>query len=221
MLAHLDEFVRHLLIGYGPLAVFALLALAGVGVQVPEDMIVTPAGWLAAEGSMPFWTTAMAAWAGVIAADTIWFALSRRFGWSLMRWRWFKRTIHPKRILQVKWLFDRHGAKLLIISRAIPGARTPAITVAGLTRLRWGPFMVVEPIGAAFSVGVQFGLGVAAQRGLASASGPAHWWTIGIGIGVCLAVVAVGAWFWRWSKRTGWHPPRAKARWLRLGRSGG
>ena len=39
-----DQFVQHLFDLYGPIAVFGLLVIAGVGLHLPEDLIVIPAG---------------------------------------------------------------------------------------------------------------------------------------------------------------------------------
>ena len=48
-----DHFVQHLFDLYGPLAVFGLLVIAGVGLHLPEDLIVIPAGWEIAARRVP------------------------------------------------------------------------------------------------------------------------------------------------------------------------
>ena len=211
-----DQFVQHLLIEWGPWALFLILVLAGVGLHLPEDLIVTPAGWEIASGNLPLVPTIMAAWAGIALGDLLWFYLCRRFGWRLLDRRWFKKIAHPKRILQMKALFDRHGWKVLVAARFIPGSRTPSITVGGLVHMSPLAFLLVEIPSAAMSVSIQLGFGYAAQRGL-NTNGPLHWISIGIGIFVTVAVVVVGIVVWRKMSRGDLKLPRAKVAWLRHG----
>ena len=209
-----DQFVQHLFDLYGPIAVFGLLVIAGVGLHLPEDLIVIPAGWEMASGQFPIFWTILAAYLGVTGGDTLWFFVCRRFGGRLVGTHWFRKHAHPKRILQVKHLYDRHGVWVLLASRFIPGSRTVGVAVGGLVRLSWGVFLLVELSTAVLSVGFQLGLGYAAQRGL-STSGPLHWVTIGVGaILVVTIVVGIVVW-WRRSKQGGIHIPRARASWLR------
>jgi membrane protein DedA with SNARE-associated domain len=169
-----DQFVQHLFDLYGPFAVFGLLVIAGVGLHLPEDLIVIPAGWEIASGQFPVFWTILAAYLGVTGGDTLWFLVCRKFGGRLVGTHWFRKQAHPKRILQVKALYDRHGLWVLLVSRFIPGSRTVGVAVGGLVHLSWTVFLLVEFSTAILSVGFQLGLGYAAQRGL-STSGPLHW----------------------------------------------
>ena len=189
-----DHFVQHLFDLYGPIAVFGLLVIAGVGLHLPEDLIVIPAGWEIASGQFPMFWTILAAYLGVTGGDTIWFLVCRKFGGRLVGTHWFRKQAHPKRILQVKALYDRHGTWVLLVSRFIPGSRTVGVAVGGLVHLSWGVFLLVEFSTAILSVGFQLGLGFAAQRGL-STSGPLHWVTIGVGA-LLVGTILVGIIIW-------------------------
>lgn len=209
-----DQFVQHLFDTYGPIAVFGLLVIAGVGLHLPEDLIVIPAGWEMASGDFPIFWTIMAAYLGVTGGDTLWFFVCRRFGGRLVGTHWFRKHAHPKRILQVKELYDRYGIWVLLGSRFIPGSRTVGVAVGGLVRLSWGVFLLVELSTAVLSVGFQLGLGYAAQRGL-STSGPLHWVTIGVGATLIVTILVVIVMWYRRSKLDGGHIPRARVSWLR------
>ena len=213
-----DQFVQHLFDLYGPLAVFGLLVIAGVGLHLPEDLIIIPAGWEITAGDFPFLLTILAAYLGVTGGDTLWFFVCRRFGGRLVGTHWFRKQAHPKRILQVKALYDRHGLWVLLVSRFIPGSRTVGVAVGGLVQLSWWVFLMVELSTAIASVGIQLALGYAAQRGL-STSGPLHWVTIGVGA-ILVVTILVGIIMWmRRSRQGGVHIPRARAAWLRELRS--
>lgn len=209
-----DHFVQHLFDLYGPIAVFGLLVIAGVGLHLPEDLIIIPAGWEIAAGKFPMFWTVLAAYLGVTGGDTLWFLVCRKFGGRLVGTHWFRKQAHPKRILQVKALYDRHGTWVLLVSRFIPGSRTVGVAVGGLVHLSWGVFLLVELSTAVLSVGFQIGLGYAAQRGL-STSGPLHWVTIGVGALLVLTIVAMLVIWWRRSRSGKVHIPRARASWLR------
>ena len=209
-----DHFVQHLFDVYGPIAVFGLLVIAGIGLHLPEDLIIIPAGWEMASGQFPFFWTILAAYLGVAGGDTLWFLVCRRFGDRLLGTHWFRKHAHPKRILQVKELYDRYGLWVLLVSRFIPGSRTVGVAVGGLVHLSWTTFLLVELPSAILSVGVQLGLGFAAQRGL-SADGPLHWVTIGVGALLFLTILAMIVLIWRRSAAGTLHIPRARVSWLR------
>ena len=213
-----DHFVQHLFDLYGPIAVFGLLVIAGVGLHLPEDLIIIPAGWEIAAGKFPMFWTVLAAYLGVTGGDTLWFLVCRKFGGRLVGTHWFRKQAHPKRILQVKALYDRHGTWVLLVSRFIPGSRTVGVAVGGLVQLSWGVFLLVELSTAILSVGFQIGLGYAAQRGL-STSGPLHWVTIGVGALLVITILVMLVVWWRRSKSGKTRIPRARASWLREQRS--
>ncbi|MAC75948.1 MAG: hypothetical protein CMJ22_10290 [Phycisphaerae bacterium] len=213
-----DQFVQHLFDLYGPIAVFGLLVIAGVGLHLPEDLIIIPAGWEIAAGKFPMFWTVLAAYLGVTGGDTLWFLVCRKFGGRLVGTHWFRKQAHPKRILQVKALYDRHGTWVLLVSRFIPGSRTVGVAVGGLVQLSWGVFLLVELSTAILSVGFQIGLGYAAQRGL-STSGPLHWVTIGVGALLVVTILVMLVVWWRRSKSGKTRIPRARASWLREQRS--
>ncbi|MCP4835669.1 MAG: DedA family protein [Phycisphaera sp.] len=214
-----DQFIQNLFDLYGPIVVFGLLVIAGVGLHLPEDLIVIPAGYEIAAGDFPMFWTILAAYLGVTGGDTLWFFVCRCFGGRLVATHWFRKNAHPKRILQVKELYDRHGVWVLLASRFIPGSRTVGVAVGGLVHLSWGVFLLVELSTAVLSVGFQLGLGYAAQRGTSS-SGPLHWVTMGVGaIMVVTIVIGIITW-WRRSKQGAIHVPRARVSWLRELRTG-
>lgn len=197
----------------GPAAVFLLLSIAGAGVHLPEDLIIIPAGWEVGSGNFSIGWTALAAFAGVVLGDTGWFFLWRRLGTRLIRSPRFLKRLHPRRVLEVKHLFDQYGAWVLVVSRCVPGARTVAVAVAGLTHVSWRVFLLVELPMAAATVLVQLSLGYWAQRGIVGAGKSVHWVTLGLGCAVLITLVVGGIVAWR--RWRGKRLPRAKIAWLR------
>ncbi|MEE2780662.1 MAG: DedA family protein [Planctomycetota bacterium] len=177
--------VQKLLTKFGPMSVFFLMIASGVGLHFPEDMVIIPAGWEIATGDFPLAGTFLAAYAGVVLGDTGWFLLCRFFGKRLLRTRWLLRAVHPRRILEIKYLIDRYGAWVLVVCRFVPGARTPALTVGGLMRLSGWIFLAVELPMVAMTVTIQLALGYYAARGLLAEG---SWQKVALGVGILVAI---------------------------------
>ena len=110
----MDEVYSNLLGAYGPLAVFVALLLTGIGIPLGEDVIIIPAGILVGHGKIHLVQTAVAAYAGVLLSDFMWYWLCRKFGTPLLHKRWFKRIVHPRRLLEVKHEIERRGVWVVV-----------------------------------------------------------------------------------------------------------
>ncbi|MDG2424045.1 MAG: DedA family protein [Phycisphaerales bacterium] len=202
------------LINYGPLLLFGLLMASGVGLALGEDIFIVPAGFLMQRDIMPFWWTAMAAYFGVVFADTIWVVLVRRFSRTILRFRFFRRMFHPRRILEIKYKFDRWGVWVVVVSRFIPFSRTPVFTAAGLSRMNIWKFMLAEGLAAIPVVAAQLGVGWLIGMGFSMSERQKHIQEIIIGSLILLAIILV-FWLWRRKKRRKIRAPRAPIAWLR------
>ncbi len=211
----MDEMIQHFLSDYGWMAMIALLLASGVGIPIGEELVNVPAGVFVGQGDMAAVPTFLAAYAGVLGGDFLWFSICRRFGRVLLKRRWFRRFVHPRRLLQAKHQFDRRGAGVLIIARFIPGTRSPALTIAALMRMPWRKFTLVEIICCAVTTPLQVGIGILIGRGLA---GQSLQTTIFTALGIIAGIVALTA-IVNWviaNRRRGKGPaPRARAEWLR------
>ncbi|MHC4784691.1 MAG: DedA family protein [Planctomycetota bacterium] len=210
----MEDVYTNLLTAYGPFAVFLLLMLTGVGVPLGEDLVIIPAGILVGYGTLSPWQTALWAYAGVLCSDCLWYALCSEYGTRLLHKRWFKRTIHARRLLEVKHHIEERGAWVVLMARFIPGSRTPAITAAGLLHLPFWKFVVATATGCLATVPLQLGLGFLIARGIGTVeSADLVLAIIGVVI-LILAILLVLAW-WRQHHTRRQQRPRAKAAWLR------
>lgn len=211
----MEAFVHQFLGDYGWIAMIGLLLASGVGIPIGEEVVNIPAGIFVGQGEMPMWSTFAAAYIGVLGGDFLWFSICRHFGRRLLHRKWFRRFIHPRRLLEAKHQFDRKGAGVLVIARFIPGTRSPALTIAALMRMNWKRFTIVEIICCAITTPLQVGAGILIGRGLAGSSLPkVLFTTFGIIAGI-IALTALANW-WLASRRKKSGPaPRARVRWLR------
>jgi len=212
----MTELIQANLDAFGPWAVFGLLMLSGIGVSLSEDLIVIPAGVLVGTGELPLVPVALAAWAGVVGSDVLWFTICHRWGSRLLHRRWMRRLVHPRRLLQAKHQIEQRGIWVVVMSRFIPGSRTTTITVAGLLHMPPWRFALVTALCVLVTVPIQLAIGVligSQLTGLEIADVGAGKWVVG-GVALVVAVVLLGRLLTRGRGDDG-PPPRAPARWLR------
>tara|TARA_Y100000589_G_scaffold323578_1_gene358334 strand:+ start:955 stop:1788 length:834 start_codon:yes stop_codon:yes gene_type:complete len=202
------------LITYGPILLFALLFGSGFGLALGEDIFIIPAGFLMQQGVMSVWGTIAAAYFGVVLADTLWVIIVRRFSGRILRFKFFRRMFHPRRILEVKYKFDRWGAWVVVASRFIPFSRTPVFTAAGLTKMSLWKFFFAEAISAIPVVGMQLGFGWLLGMGYERSEKSKQIEEVILFSVIGLVVVAL-AWYWWRRKKSKIRAPRAPASWLR------
>lgn len=214
----IEEGIRR----YGPVSVFFAFIISGVGLHLSEDLILIPAGFLAAgEPHNPvglFWEFALWAYLGIVLGDAGWFWMCRTFGTRFLHSRWFKRLMHPRRLLEIKHQMDRRGAWVLLAARFIPGTRTPVITMGGLLHMSWAKFLLVELTCVLASVPLQMAIGWFAAKAASSAGVTklSHQIAIGVGVTVGGVLLIYLAHLWIQSRASRRRAPRAPARWLRL-----
>ena len=187
---------------------------SGVGLALGEDIFIVPAGFLMQQGVMPFWWTALAAYFGVVLADSLWVLVVRKFSRRILRFRFFRRLFHPRRILEIKYKFDRWGIWVIVLSRFIPFSRTPVFTAAGLSRMKIWKFTLAEAVAAIPVVAAQLGFGWLLGMGFEMSQEEKHIQEIII-ISLLVIAIMVVFWVWRRRKRKKIRPPRAPIAWLR------
>jgi membrane protein DedA with SNARE-associated domain len=199
---------------WGPWVVFGLLLMSGFGIPLGEDIINIPAGILVGLDRLPLGPTIIAAYCGVVLGDILWFIVCSRCGARLLHSRWFKRVVHPRRMLQVKHQFDHRGTWVIIMARFIPASRTTTITVAGMMHMPFWKFASATLACVLVTAPMQVGAGWLIAQGLGTRRGVDM--TLAI-VGMVMVVVAavLVVRLWRRHKRSGKRPARARASWLR------
>ncbi|MBC8310109.1 MAG: DedA family protein [Planctomycetes bacterium] len=199
---------------WGPWVVFGLLLLSGIGIPLGEDIIIIPAGILVQQEALPLWPTLVAAYFGVVCGDLLWFIVCSKLGTRLLHKKWFKRFVHPRRMLQVKYQFDVRGIWVIVLARFIPASRTTTITVAGIMHMKFWKFAVATIICCLLTAPMQLFAGWWIGKSLQSESIVE---TIFRLLGLVMVVFGL-VWAYRlWSqhRRSGRRVPRAKVSWLR------
>jgi len=149
------QWVSH----YGYTAIFTLLVLGIVGLPVPDESLLTFAGYLAYKKNLALLPTYASALFGSICGITISYVLGRSLGLIVLHHygRFFHIT--PDRINKVHAWFDRFGTWTLVVGYFIPGVRHFTAVVAGSSELSLLHFAIFAYSGALIWTATFIGLG--------------------------------------------------------------
>jgi membrane protein DedA with SNARE-associated domain len=153
------ELIAQWVAHYGYAAIFSLLVLGIVGLPVPDETLLTFAGYLVYKRNLIMLPTFASACLGSMCGITISYILGRSVGiYVLHRYGWLFH-ITPKRIERVHSWFDRFGTWTLLIGYFIPGVRHFTAVVAGTSTLRPALFAIFAYSGALVWTATFIGLG--------------------------------------------------------------
>lgn len=180
--------VNHLVSSYGYWAVFVLVGLESLGIPLPGETILIVAGTLAGKyHHLNVWGIFAAASAGAIIGDNAGFWIGDKGGYRLLR-RYGKYIHLEEGKLKVgRYIFDRHGGKVVFFGRFVSVLRTYAAFLAGTNRMRWRAFLVYNAVGGIVWSGIYSFASYYAGDSLRHSSGK-----IDIAVGVIAVVVIIG-----------------------------
>lgn len=129
--------------------VFIVLLLAGFGLPLPEDIPLVMGGVLVHRGQADLWVMIITGYLGIIIGDSIMFWLGRRFGSNPNAVpRLLRRVVTAERRAWVEGLFHKHGEKLVLAARFLPGVRTVTYFTAGSVGMHYPKFALYDSLAA-------------------------------------------------------------------------
>jgi membrane protein DedA with SNARE-associated domain len=138
--------------------IFAVLFVAGLGVPIPEEAPVLAAGVLSSVGTTRWWIALPVCIAGVLSGDVVLYWIGRHWGERVLNWRIVRCVLSREREARFKAAYRRHAAKTIFAARHVMGVRAAAFLTAGIARVPFWKFLLVDGIAATISVPVGFGL---------------------------------------------------------------
>jgi membrane protein DedA with SNARE-associated domain len=142
------SFIAHLVQTYGYYAVFALIALESMGIPLPgETALVTAALYSGATHHLNIAVLAAVAAAAAVIGDNVGYWIGRTGGLRLAES--YGRFVRLDRVkLKVgRYLFARHGVKVVFFGRFVAVLRTFAAFFAGVSKMRWPRFLAANAVG--------------------------------------------------------------------------
>jgi membrane protein DedA with SNARE-associated domain len=147
--------IEHFIEQFTYVGVFVVLLLGSLGVPIPEEIPVLAAAALSHEAIVRWWIALPVCLAGVLSGDMVLYWIGRRWGERVLAWRHVRYFITPERERVLADRYRRHGVKIIVIGRHVMGLRAAAFLTAGIVRLPFGKFVIVDT--ATATVGVTFG----------------------------------------------------------------
>lgn len=149
----------HVLSSFGYLAVFAFVGIESLGVPFPgETMLITASIYTAATGHLEIAAVVAAAAAGAIVGDNVGYAIGRSGGLRLLRRYGRYVRVDERRLRLGRYIFMRHGGKVVFFGRFVSVLRTYAAFLAGTNQMRWQRFLAFNAAGGVIWA-VVYGLG--------------------------------------------------------------
>ncbi|HEY3810067.1 MAG TPA: DedA family protein [Acidimicrobiales bacterium] len=179
--------VSHLISTYGYWAVFTLVGLESLGIPLPGETILITAGTYAGRTHrMSVWGIFAVAAAAAIIGDNIGFWIGDKGGYRLLRRYGHYVRMDEAKIKIGRYIFDRHGGKVVFFGRFVSVLRTYAAFLAGTNRMHWRSFLVYNAAGGLVWSAIYAFVSYSIGNTLRNASG-----TINIVLGVVAAVAIV------------------------------
>ena len=155
--------IMHGMAHCGYLALFGLLMLGIVGLPVPDETLLTFAGYLVFRQQFALLPTLTAAFCGSIGGMSLSYGLGRTLGRAAVErlGQWFH--VNPARLDTMQAWYHRHGQYTLLVGYFLPGVRHLAAYVAGWSQLPLPTFALFASAGglcwASTFIGLGYGLG--------------------------------------------------------------
>jgi membrane protein DedA with SNARE-associated domain len=176
-------------------SVVAVLFLSGFGLPFPEDVPLTLSGFTTYKqsGDHFIWWRYVITFGivvvPVLAGDLVAYAMGRRWGWALRRFRFFSRLISDKGMARVQRWFHKYGSFAVFLGRQMAGVRFLTFYTAGTMRMNVAKFVLWDFVGCLVSIPVWLTLGTLAARFgqewmEAARSSIGRWFVLGFVVGV-------------------------------------
>jgi len=161
MLSDLGSWLVDAIAGMGYGGIVLLMAMESSVLPVPSELVMPPAGFLAARGEMNIWLALLCGTVGSMAGAYANYWVASRLGrWVFVRYgKWV--LLSEKSLDRTERFFHKHGEMATFVGRLFPVIRHLISIPAGLARMRLDRFFVYTAAGAAIWCAVLLAIGYA------------------------------------------------------------
>jgi membrane protein DedA with SNARE-associated domain len=148
MLADMAQWLVNAIFGMGYWGIFLLMSIESSFIPFPSEIVLIPAGYLAAKGEMSLWLIFLSALAGSITGALINYYGALWIGRNVLESYGKYFFIKPEALHKMDDFFVQHGHISTFTGRLIPGIRQIISIPAGLTRMNMKTFLAYTALGA-------------------------------------------------------------------------
>ena len=159
MLSDAINWLLHTIEAWGYLGIVLLMAMESSILPVPSELVMPPAGYLAAQGKMNLVLALLCGTLGsVIGAYANYFVASHVGRWVFVRYgKWV--LLSEKSLERTEAFFAKHGEIATFVGRLFPVIRHLISIPAGLARMKLGKFFGYTAAGAGIWCAILLGIG--------------------------------------------------------------
>jgi membrane protein DedA with SNARE-associated domain len=159
LLLDLTTDVQAIALNLSYMGPFLGLILCGLGLPLPEEAFLLPAGFLLHRGEVEFVPITFLCSTAILMGDSLPFFLGRRYGMRALEIPWVARLLHPERFQRFRRHFDAHGNLAVFTCRFMPMLRIPGYFVAGTMGMRYTRLLILDGLGVLLSVPISIYIG--------------------------------------------------------------
>ena len=148
-------FIHH----FPYLGLFTLLVLGTLGLPFPEDGILLLSGFLIAHHVIKPLPAFLVVYLGLLMTDFLLYLAGKKYGRRLVEHKRFQKILTANRLAKLEEKFKRWGALVVFFGRHLLGLRAQIFLVAGVMRMPWKKFLIVDATSALLTITLWGGLG--------------------------------------------------------------
>jgi membrane protein DedA with SNARE-associated domain len=148
-------FIEH----FSYLGIFLLLILGTLGLPFPEDGILLLSGFLTAHDVIRPLPTFLIVHSGLLMTDFLLYSVGKKYGPRLVEHKRFQKIVTNDRLAKLEEKFKKWGPLVVFFGRHLLGLRAQIFLVAGVMRMSWGKFLIVDAASALLTISLWGGLG--------------------------------------------------------------
>jgi membrane protein DedA with SNARE-associated domain len=201
MLTQFFHWLADTVLALGYPGIVLLMAIESSVLPLPSELVMPPAGYLAAKGQMTGWIAILAGTLGSLLGALVNYGLAVFVGEPVLR-RYGKYVLVSERSLdRTEAFFRRHGEISTFVGRLLPVIRHLISIPAGMSRMALGRFALFTSLGAGIWCFILTYLGwLIGRHGeqVEAAIGPyVHRTLVHYVLPGTLLLVGVYVWWWR------------------------
>jgi membrane protein DedA with SNARE-associated domain len=137
-------FIAH----FGYIGIFATLVLGIIGLPIPDEFIMTFAGYLISQGKLNYLITVIVSTVGSFTGMSVSYFIGYKFGYPLLEKHGSKIHITKAKLDRAHNWFQRFGKFTVTIGYFIPGVRHLTAYFAGISKWSYPNFIVYAAPGS-------------------------------------------------------------------------
>lgn len=141
------------------LLMFVALVIAGLGVPLPEDIVMISGAILAQRGITDLALTVAVLAAGVLVGDTVLFFVARRVGTAVYKWKLVRRVMPDARRQWVVDKIEKHGSLVVFFARHLAGFRGATFALCAIHGISYPRFIFWDAVALIISLPMWMSIG--------------------------------------------------------------